>query len=135
MFIVQKGLLFFNSKTSSQTIALLTSAVRRTQQCYEENLLLLSCFYCHGSEQQVFLNLPLIVQLLETASDSSPHSNTRQNLDILDPYIAAKLDSLPAIFTLGDEKKYNQYSNRALPSQQQYVCFILAELVDHESVS
>ncbi|XP_056893125.1 protein tyrosine phosphatase receptor type Fa isoform X3 [Takifugu flavidus] len=74
-----------------------------------------------------------IHELLETASDSSPHSNTRQNLDILDPYIAAKLDSLPAIFTLGDEKKYNQYSNRALPSQQQYVCFVLAELVDHES--
>lgn len=49
--------------------------------------------------------------------------------------MAAKLDSLPAVFTLGDEKKYNQYYNRALSGQQQYICFLLAELMDHESVS
>lgn len=53
----------------------------------------------------------------------------------MQPYIAAKMDALPEIFTLGDEKKYNGYYNKPLPGQQQYRCFVLADLVDHESVS
>ncbi|XP_060934461.1 protein tyrosine phosphatase receptor type Fa isoform X6 [Limanda limanda] len=57
----------------------------------------------------------------------------RQSQDFLQPYITAKLDVLPEIFTLGDEKKYNGYYNKPLPGQQQYRCFVLADLTDHES--
>lgn len=44
------------------------------------------------------------------------------------PYIAAKLASLPATFTLGDEKRYNGYYNKPLNSAQEYLCFVLADL-------
>lgn len=74
-------------------------------------------------------------QLLEAGADSSLQRKRRQSQDFLQPYIAAKMSSLPAIFTLGDEKKYNGYYNRALSGQQQYLCFVLAELMDSESVS
>ncbi|XP_054646630.1 protein tyrosine phosphatase receptor type Fa isoform X13 [Dunckerocampus dactyliophorus] len=57
----------------------------------------------------------------------------RQSADFLQPYIAAKLDSLPEVFTLGDEHQYYGFHNKPLPGQQQYRCFVLAELVDHES--
>ncbi|XP_040926318.1 protein tyrosine phosphatase receptor type Fa isoform X3 [Betta splendens] len=53
--------------------------------------------------------------------------------DLLQPYIAAKLDTLPELFHLGDEKQYNGYYNKPLPGQQQYRCFVLAELKQHES--
>lgn len=58
----------------------------------------------------------------------------RQSQDLLQPYIAAKMSSLPAVFTLGDDNKYNGYANKALSGQQQYLCFVLAELADSESV-
>lgn len=74
-------------------------------------------------------------QLLEADADSSLQRKKRQSQDFLQPYIAAKLDVLPEIFTLGDEKKYNGYYNKPLPGQQQYRCFVLADLMDHESVS
>lgn len=74
-------------------------------------------------------------QLLEAGADSSLGRKRRQSQDFLQPYIAAKMSSLPATFTLGDEKKYNGYYNRALAGQQQYLCFVLAELMDSESVS
>ena len=51
------------------------------------------------------------------------------------PYVAAKLETLPEVFTLGDESKYNGFHNKALPGQQQYLCFVLAALKDHDSVS
>uniref|UniRef100_A0A671X4W5 Receptor-type tyrosine-protein phosphatase F n=1 Tax=Sparus aurata TaxID=8175 RepID=A0A671X4W5_SPAAU len=51
------------------------------------------------------------------------------------PYIAAKLDTLPELFTLGDEKKYNDYYNKPLLGQQQYCCSVLADLMEHKSVS
>lgn len=74
-------------------------------------------------------------QLLEAGADSSLQRKRRQSQDFLQPYIAAKLETLPEIFTLGDEKKYNDYYNKPLPGQQQYRCFVLADLKDHESVS
>ncbi|CDQ93072.1 unnamed protein product [Oncorhynchus mykiss] len=43
------------------------------------------------------------------------------------------MDNLPDTFTLGDEKKYNGFYNKPLPGQQQYLCFVLAALKDHES--
>uniref|UniRef100_A0A8C6PP97 Receptor-type tyrosine-protein phosphatase F n=1 Tax=Nothobranchius furzeri TaxID=105023 RepID=A0A8C6PP97_NOTFU len=58
----------------------------------------------------------------------------RQSPDLPQSYIAAKLDSLPEIFALGDDKKYHGYYNRALPVQKLYRCFVLAELNDQESV-
>ncbi|XP_068563883.1 protein tyrosine phosphatase receptor type Fa isoform X2 [Cebidichthys violaceus] len=74
-----------------------------------------------------------IHELLEARADSSLQRQKRQSQDILQPYIAAKLDALPEIFTLGDEKKYNGYYNKPLPGQQQYRCFVLADLTEHES--
>lgn len=74
-------------------------------------------------------------QLLEPGADSSLQRKKRQSQNLLQPYIAAKLDTLPELFTLGDEKKYNGYYNKPLPGQQQYRCFVLADLTDNESVS
>ncbi|XP_054871990.1 protein tyrosine phosphatase receptor type Fa isoform X23 [Amphiprion ocellaris] len=74
-----------------------------------------------------------IHELLEADADSSLQRKKRQSQDFLQPYIAAKLDALPEIFTLGDEKKYSGYYNKPLPGQQQYRCFVLADLADHES--
>ncbi|XP_019904592.2 protein tyrosine phosphatase receptor type Fa isoform X8 [Esox lucius] len=72
-------------------------------------------------------------ELLEASSDQSPGRRRRQTQEFLRPYIAAKLESLPDTFTLGDEKKYNGFYNKPLPGQQQYRCFVLAALKDHES--
>ncbi|XP_029905093.1 protein tyrosine phosphatase receptor type Fa isoform X1 [Myripristis murdjan] len=74
-----------------------------------------------------------IDELLEAGAGSSLNRKRRQTQDFLQPYIAAKLDVLPEIFTLGDEKKYNGYYNKPLPGQQQYRCFVLADLKNHES--
>ncbi|KAJ8011476.1 hypothetical protein DPEC_G00058610 [Dallia pectoralis] len=56
----------------------------------------------------------------------------RRQVESTRPYIAAKLSSLPATFTLGDEKRYNGFYNRPLPGQQQYLTFILAALKEQE---
>ncbi|XP_064865224.1 receptor-type tyrosine-protein phosphatase F-like isoform X7 [Oncorhynchus nerka] len=71
-------------------------------------------------------------ELLEASSDQSLRRR-RQTQEFLRPYIAAKMDNLPDTFTLGDEKKYNGFYNKPLPGQQQYLCFVLAALKDHES--
>lgn len=100
-----------------------------------------SCLLCftvippHGLPVPKSLVLSSSWQLLEAGADSSLQRKKRQSQDFLQPYIAAKLDSLPEIFTLGDEKTYNGYYNKPLPGQQQYRCFVLADLMDHESVS
>jgi len=96
--------------------------------------------FCHVMLCQVMLvpKSPVVSsfrQLLEAGADGSLQRRKRQSQDLLQPYIAAKLDALPEIFTLGDEKTYNGYYNKALPGQQQYRCFVLADLTDHESVS
>ncbi|KAM8889232.1 protein tyrosine phosphatase receptor type Fa isoform 5-T5 [Synchiropus picturatus] len=72
-------------------------------------------------------------ELLDSGADSTLHRKKRQNQDFLRPYIAAKLDTLPDLFTLGDEKNYNGYYNKPLPGQQLYRCFVLADLVGLES--
>ncbi|XP_061680652.1 protein tyrosine phosphatase receptor type Fa isoform X8 [Syngnathoides biaculeatus] len=51
----------------------------------------------------------------------------------LRPYVAAKLDSLPDIFTLGDGHAYHGFRNKALPGQRHYRCFVLVELTNGES--
>uniref|UniRef100_A0A7N8WQA8 Receptor-type tyrosine-protein phosphatase F n=1 Tax=Mastacembelus armatus TaxID=205130 RepID=A0A7N8WQA8_9TELE len=72
-------------------------------------------------------------ELLEAGADSNLQRKRRQSQNFLQPYIAAKLDTLPEIFILGDEKIYNGYYNKPLPGQQQYRCFVLADLTDHDS--
>ncbi|KAJ0058874.1 hypothetical protein NL108_001113, partial [Boleophthalmus pectinirostris] len=63
-------------------------------------------------------------------SSETPVLRRRRHLDTSKPYIAAKLASLPPVFTLGDEQKYNGFYNRPLTSQQDYLCFVLAALRD-----
>ncbi|XP_029930135.1 receptor-type tyrosine-protein phosphatase F isoform X3 [Myripristis murdjan] len=72
-------------------------------------------------------------ELLE--SSEGPVLRRRRQLESPRPYIAAKLESLPATFTLGDEKRYNGFYNKPLPGHQQYLCFVLAALQeqDHNS--
>uniref|UniRef100_A0A3B3BJ68 Receptor-type tyrosine-protein phosphatase F n=1 Tax=Oryzias melastigma TaxID=30732 RepID=A0A3B3BJ68_ORYME len=55
--------------------------------------------------------------------------------DLLQPFIAAKLHTLSEIFILGDEKTYNGYSNKRLQDQQEYRCFVLAELTGHQTLA
>lgn len=74
-----------------------------------------------------FSTLPFL-QLLR--SSEGPALRRRRHLDSSKPYIAAKLASLPASFTLGDEKRYNGFYNKPLTSQQEYLCFVLAVLRD-----
>ncbi|XP_033869463.1 receptor-type tyrosine-protein phosphatase F-like isoform X10 [Acipenser ruthenus] len=65
--------------------------------------------------------------LLEASENPRRHS---RQTEVLKPYIAAKLDSLPDTFTLGDEKYYNGFYNKLLPGEQKYLCFVLAALED-----
>ncbi|XP_059419903.1 receptor-type tyrosine-protein phosphatase F-like isoform X8 [Carassius carassius] len=59
----------------------------------------------------------------------------RRHTDTVRPFIAAKLQSLPDTFTLGDEKTYNGFYNRPLPNNQHYQCFVMAELKDQYPVT
>ncbi|KAM8727804.1 receptor-type tyrosine-protein phosphatase F isoform 11-T12 [Acanthopagrus schlegelii] len=61
-------------------------------------------------------------------SSEGPVLRRRRHLDSSKPYIAAKLDSLPTTFTLGDEKRYHGFYNKPLTSAQEYLCFVLAVL-------
>ncbi|XP_056095055.1 receptor-type tyrosine-protein phosphatase S isoform X19 [Rhinichthys klamathensis goyatoka] len=61
------------------------------------------------------------------------HARTTRQLKQVDgkrPYIAAsfKPSSMPSSFTLGDQRVYSAFENRALDPGQEYVLFILAEL-------
>ncbi|XP_013862912.1 receptor-type tyrosine-protein phosphatase F isoform X6 [Austrofundulus limnaeus] len=68
-------------------------------------------------------------------SNGGPVLRRRRHLDPSKAYIAAKLDSLPTSFILGDEKHYNGFHNKPLISQQEYLCFLLAELKYEETDS
>ncbi|XP_067310150.1 receptor-type tyrosine-protein phosphatase F isoform X6 [Pseudorasbora parva] len=59
----------------------------------------------------------------------------RRHTDTVRPYIAAKLTSLPDSFTLGDEKTYHGFFNRPLSNNQNYQCFVMAELKDQYPVT
>ncbi|XP_051789249.1 protein tyrosine phosphatase receptor type Fa isoform X10 [Erpetoichthys calabaricus] len=68
-----------------------------------------------------------IDELLESSQNPGMRRQRRQ-VESLKPYIAAKLDSLPPTFTLGDEKNYNGFYNKPLPGDQKYLFFVLAAL-------
>ncbi|XP_064194144.1 receptor-type tyrosine-protein phosphatase F isoform X15 [Anguilla rostrata] len=67
-------------------------------------------------------------ELLEASGHPDLRRRRRRQADPPKPYIAARLASLPDTFTLGDEKKYNGFYNKPLPSQHEYLCFVLAAL-------
>ncbi|XP_077389513.1 protein tyrosine phosphatase receptor type Fa isoform X4 [Festucalex cinctus] len=71
-------------------------------------------------------------ELLE-GEDDARRKRRQLESDFLRPYVAAKLDSLPEVFTLGDGHVYHGFRNKALPGQQQYRFFVLAELTDRDS--
>ncbi|KAG7488136.1 hypothetical protein MATL_G00032160 [Megalops atlanticus] len=71
--------------------------------------------------------------LLEASENPSLRRRRRRQAESMKPYIAAKLESLPSTFTLGDEKKYNGFYNKPLLGQKQYLCFVLAALKDKDS--
>ncbi|XP_077306814.1 receptor-type tyrosine-protein phosphatase F isoform X10 [Lithobates pipiens] len=49
------------------------------------------------------------------------------------PYIAACLNPLPEVFTLGDNKEYNGFINKPLNADLSYTCFVLAALEDGDT--
>ncbi|XP_036376533.1 receptor-type tyrosine-protein phosphatase S isoform X2 [Megalops cyprinoides] len=72
-------------------------------------------------------------ELLKDMSPKQRHIRTTRQLrqvDLRKPYIAACFNpsNLPSSFTLGNQKEYNGYENRALEPGQEYVFFLLAEL-------
>lgn len=69
--------------------------------------------------------LQVFSQLLK--SSEGPVLRRRRHLESSKTYIAAKLNSLPSAFTLGDERTYGGFYNKPL-SQQEYLCFVLAVL-------
>ncbi|XP_056451779.1 receptor-type tyrosine-protein phosphatase F isoform X3 [Gadus chalcogrammus] len=73
------------------------------------------------------------LDVLLESSDGPVLRRRRRQLDTAKPYITAKLNPLPATFTLGDEKRYNGFLNKPLTGHQQYLCFVLAALREHES--
>ncbi|XP_057697022.1 protein tyrosine phosphatase receptor type Fa isoform X3 [Corythoichthys intestinalis] len=72
-------------------------------------------------------------ELLE-GEDVRRRKRRQMESDFPPPYVAAKLDSLPDVFTLGDSHEYHSFRNEALPGQGRYRFFVLAELADRESV-
>ncbi|KAM3619127.1 uncharacterized protein V6R79_003378 [Siganus canaliculatus] len=74
-----------------------------------------------------------IHELLQMDPDNTSETKRTQDQDFLQPYIIARLDTLPETFTLGDGKKYSNYQNNPLPGQRQYRCFVLADLSGPES--
>ncbi|XP_041417368.1 receptor-type tyrosine-protein phosphatase F isoform X15 [Xenopus laevis] len=49
------------------------------------------------------------------------------------PYIAARVNTLPESFTLGDNKDYNGFINKPLNPDLSYACFVLAALEDGDT--
>ncbi|KAF7662358.1 hypothetical protein LDENG_00238340 [Lucifuga dentata] len=74
-------------------------------------------------------------ELLESGEGPVLRRRRRRHLEFSKPYIAAKLESLPATFTLGDEKRYNGFYNKPLSGHQEYLCFVLAALREEEQDS
>ncbi|XP_039567389.1 receptor-type tyrosine-protein phosphatase F isoform X17 [Passer montanus] len=72
-------------------------------------------------------------QLLEAISQGSQSRRQRRQADRLKPYIAAQVDVLPEIFTLGDEKNYKGFYNKPLSQDLSYRCFVLASLEDGDT--
>ncbi|XP_053431883.1 receptor-type tyrosine-protein phosphatase F isoform X15 [Nycticebus coucang] len=67
-------------------------------------------------------------ELLEAIEQSSTERRRRRQAERLKPYVAAQVDVLPEMFTLGDKKMYQGFYNRPLSPDLSYQCFVLASL-------
>ncbi|KAM4641072.1 receptor-type tyrosine-protein phosphatase F isoform 3-T4 [Discoglossus pictus] len=70
-------------------------------------------------------------QILEAINQGS--GRHRREASGSKPYIAARLNTLPESFTLGDNKEYNGFTNRPLNDELSYTCFVLAALEDGDT--
>ncbi|XP_028832631.1 receptor-type tyrosine-protein phosphatase F-like isoform X4 [Denticeps clupeoides] len=73
------------------------------------------------------------MDLEELLASEGPVLRKRRQVGSSRPYIAAKMDSLPEMFTLGDEKRYEGFYNQPLSKDLQHLCFVLAELKDPQA--
>ncbi|XP_040216831.1 receptor-type tyrosine-protein phosphatase F isoform X5 [Rana temporaria] len=70
-------------------------------------------------------------QILEAINQGSRRQ--RRHAAKSKPYIAACLNPLPEVFTLGDNKEYNGFINKPLNADLSYTCFVLAALEDGDT--
>ncbi|XP_077331831.1 receptor-type tyrosine-protein phosphatase S isoform X14 [Lithobates pipiens] len=74
-------------------------------------------------------------QLVQTITKQHRRSlRYLRHLEYPKPYVAARFQSLPGHFTLGDQKNYDGFENKALEVGQKYVFFIMAMLESAEVV-
>ncbi|XP_053228590.1 receptor-type tyrosine-protein phosphatase S isoform X2 [Podarcis raffonei] len=76
----------------------------------------------HSPEE---MDLEELIQISRLQRRSLRHS---RQLDLHKPYIAARFNTLPSYFILGDLKRYDGFENKALEPGQKYVLFVLAVL-------
>ncbi|XP_077778132.1 receptor-type tyrosine-protein phosphatase S isoform X1 [Podarcis muralis] len=76
----------------------------------------------HSPEE---MDLEELIQISRLQRRSLRHS---RQLDLHKPYIAARFNTLPSYFILGDLKRYEGFENKALEPGQKYVIFVLAVL-------
>ncbi|XP_075688769.1 receptor-type tyrosine-protein phosphatase F isoform X12 [Rhinoderma darwinii] len=70
-------------------------------------------------------------QILEAINQGSRRQKREASRN--KPYIAARLNTLPESFTLGDNKEYNGFVNKPLNAHLSYTCFVLAALEDGDT--
>ncbi|XP_075176588.1 receptor-type tyrosine-protein phosphatase F isoform X12 [Anomaloglossus baeobatrachus] len=70
-------------------------------------------------------------QILEAINQGSRRQKRQASRN--KPYIAARLNTLPESFTLGDNKEYNGFVNKPLDPHLSYTCFVLAALEDGDT--
>ncbi|XP_075472206.1 receptor-type tyrosine-protein phosphatase F isoform X9 [Ascaphus truei] len=70
-------------------------------------------------------------QILEAINQGSRRH--RRQAGSSKPYIAARLNTLPESFTLGDNKEYSGFLNKPLNGDLSYTCFVLAALEDGDT--
>uniref|UniRef100_A0A670KKX1 protein-tyrosine-phosphatase n=1 Tax=Podarcis muralis TaxID=64176 RepID=A0A670KKX1_PODMU len=83
----------------------------------------------HSPEE---MDLEELIQISRLQRRSLRHS---RQLDLHKPYIAARFNTLPSYFILGDLKRYEGFENKALEPGQKYVIFVLAVLRASDPVS
>ncbi|XP_073450688.1 receptor-type tyrosine-protein phosphatase S isoform X13 [Aquarana catesbeiana] len=72
-------------------------------------------------------------QLVQTITKQHRRSlRYLRHLEYPKPFVAARFQSLPGHFTLGDQKNYDGFENKALEVGQKYVFFIMAMLESAE---
>ncbi|CAI5798873.1 receptor-type tyrosine-protein phosphatase S isoform X9 [Podarcis lilfordi] len=82
----------------------------------------------HSPEE---MDLEELIQISRLQRRSLRHS---RQLDLHKPYIAARFNTLPSYFILGDLKRYDGFENKALEPGQKYVIFVLAVLRASDSL-